>query len=392
MTLATSGFRGSRWCATCLLSALGLALLAILTVTAPADAATRTKVDDFASPTFVAAPQGDADRVFVTQRAGLIKLVLNDEKVEQPFLDIRGRVGAAGEGGLLSMAFAPDYETSRRFYVFYTSNGGTIRIDEFKRSEGSPNRAARKTGRLVIRIEHPGFTNHYGGQLQFGPGGLLYISTGDGGGSGDPRDNAQDKNSLLGKVLRVDPLPARDKGYSSPRSNPFFGVDGRNEIFAYGLRNPYRFSFDRMTGDLTIGDVGQDRREEIDFRSASAAPGPNFGWDCFEGSLTFQGGSSCLRGPSGHTEPVHELSQSDGYCSVIGGYVARHPSLGSLQGDYVYGDLCRSELRAVSLSPSGSSNDRGIGATVDTLVSFGEDGLGRLYAVSLNGAVYRISG
>ncbi len=291
------------------------------------------------------------------------------------------------------MAFAPAYERSGRFYVFYTTPGGSIRVDEFERKQGSPNQAARASGRHVVRIPHPTFTNHYGGQLQFGPDGHLYISTGDGGGSGDPRRNAQDKRSLLGKLLRIDPRPDRGDPYGSPRGNPFFGRKGRNEIFAYGLRNPYRFSFDRLAGDLTIGDVGQSRREEVDFRGAGARPGANFGWSCFEGSLPYAGrGSSCLRGQRGHAKPVHQLSHSGGFCSVIGGYVARHDSLGSLQGDYVYGDFCKAQLRAVRLRPGGSSNDRRIGVDVGALVSFGEDGLGRLYAVSLDGPVYRLSG
>jgi len=390
-TVTTSGFGGARTSAAAALTILALVLLGSPPA---ADAASLARIDDFASPTFVTAPDGDARRLFVTQRAGRIKLVLDGEKRREPFLDIRERVGTDGEGGLLSMAFAPDYETSRRFYVFYTTPGDAIRVDEFKRTVGSPNRASQTSGRHVIRIDHPGAaTNHYGGQLQFDPlsQNHLYISTGDGGST---PEKAQDKNSLLGKLLRINPLPSSGDPYSSPRSNPFVGVPGRNEIFAYGLRNPYRFSFDRLMGDLTIGDVGQSEREEVDFRSAGAAPGPNFGWDCFEGTRVHNGGTSCLRGPSGHTEPVHELShEPGGYCSIIGGYVARHASsLGSLQGDYVYGDLCRPELRAVHLTATGSTNDRSIGVEVNTLVSFGEDGLGRLYAVSLNGPVYRISG
>lgn len=385
-TVTTSGFGGTRASAAAALSMLALALLG----SAPqADAASRTKIDGFASPTFVAAPDGEERRLFVTQRAGRIKLVLDGQKREEPFLDITGRVDTAGEGGLLSMAFAPGYEATGRFYVFYTTNDGNIRVDEFKRSEGSANRAARTSGRHVIQIRHPNFSNHNGGQLQFGSGNRLFISVGDGGGT---PDKAQDKFSLLGKVLRIDPRPEGGNPYSSPSGNPFVGRKGRNEIFAYGLRNPYRFSFDRLAGDLIIGDVGQSDREEVDFLSAPVSPGANFGWDCFEGTLNHDGGTSCLRGPSGHTEPVHELSHNDGYRSIIGGYVARHSSMGSLQGEYIYGDLAVAELRAVHLTAGGSTNDRGIGVNVNTLVSFGEDGLGRLYAVSLNGPVYRISG
>jgi hypothetical protein len=384
---AAAGCSGGRYAyAACLFSAL-TALVALIVLPDRAEAASRTKVGDFASPTYVTAPHGDTRRVFVTQRGGRIRLLLDGEEQSRDFLDIRASVGTAGEGGLISMAFAPDYGTSGTFYVFYTTPGGHIRVDEFLRSENSPNRASPISGRHVIRIRHR-FSDHYGGQLQFGADGNLYISTGDGA----PPENGQDEHSLLGKLLRIDPRPAGGESYASPPSNPFVGREGRNEIFAYGLRNPFRFSFDRVSGDLTLGDVGQARREEINFRNAAASPGANFGWACFEGSLSYQGGSTCLRGPSGHTAPVHELSHSGGYCSIIGGYVARHDSMGPLEGDYVYGDFCQNELRAVSLTAGGSSNDRGIGVGVDTLVSFGEDGRGRLYAVSLGGPVYRLSG
>jgi hypothetical protein len=368
-------------------------LLALLALADPAEAASRTKVGDFASPIHVTAPEGDTRRVFVVQRGGRIKLLLDGEERNESFLNINDIVGTAGEGGLLSMAFAPDYATSRKFYVFYTTPGGNIRVDEFERSESSPNLADPESGRHVIRIRHPNFTNHYGGQIQFGPDDSLYVSTGDGGGT---PEKAQDPDSLLGKVLRIDPLPAGDDAYTSPTDNPFVDAEGRDEIFAYGLRNPFRFSFDRLTGDLAVGDVGQTRREEVDFLPARAAtgaprPGANFGWDCFEGSLPYNGGSSCLRGPSGHTEPVRQLLHSNGYCSIIGGFVARHASMGGLRGDYVYGDFCQDELHAVHLTAGGSSNERRIGVAVSNLVSFGEDGRGRLYAVSLNGPVYRLS-
>lgn len=370
------------------LAALTLwAALALAPFVDTAGAASKTLVGKFQSPIYVTAPDGDP-RLFVVERGG--RIVIDGQT--SPFLDITDRVVVQGEGGLLSMAFAPDYAQSGLFYVFFTNRSGAIRIYEFRRNPDNPNDALESSARRVMRITHPTYQNHYGGQLQFGPGGALFVSTGDGGGGDDPNGNAQDKGSLLGKILRINPRPDGGDPYGVPRSNPFVGRSGRDEIFAYGLRNPYRFSFDRLTGDLTIGDVGQDRREEIDFRRAGARPGANFGWDCFEGTLVNEGGRSCLRGPSGHRKPVHEYRRIGSYCSVIGGYVARDASLGSLQGDYVYGDFCNDTLRAVRLTGDGSSDDRAINVDVQQLVSFGEDGSGRLYAVSLEGQVYRLSG
>jgi glucose/arabinose dehydrogenase len=344
----------------------------------------------FRSPTFLTAPPGDRHRRFVVERAGRIRVLVGRRKLRAPFLDIRGRVQTGGESGLLSMAFAPDYASSRRFYVYYTDDSGFIRVDRYRGAASSPNRALPSSRRLVIRQAHHNF-NHKGGQLQFGPDRMLYMGFGDGGGSGDPSRNAQDRGSLLGKLLGVDPRPGG--GYRVPRSNPFAGRSGRDEIYAYGLRNPYRFSFDRRKGHLTVGDVGQDAVEEIDFvrnrRGRGHAPrgGYNFGWSVFEGRRRFNGG----RAP-GHVPPVIQQTHDHGFCTIIGGYVIRDRGLGRrLYGRYVYGDYCRSGLRVARLGARRASGDRSLGVRVGQLVSFGEDARGRLYAISLSGSVYRIA-
>jgi glucose/arabinose dehydrogenase len=341
----------------------------------------------FESPTYVAAPRGDRRRRFVVQREGEIVVVRGSRR--STFLDISDRVSTGGESGLLSMAFARDYRSSGRFFVYYTDNEGFIQIDQFRRS-GDPDRADPGSRRSVMRVPHPRF-NHKGGQLQVGPDGMLYAGFGDGGGGGDPDENAQNLSRILGKLIRIDPRPGG--GYDIPSSNPFRGRGGaRGEIYAYGLRNPYRFSFDRRRGHLTVGDVGQDEVEEIDFvpgRSGGRAPagGYNFGWDVFEGRTSYEGG----RAP-GHVPPVIHLDQGDGgYCSVIGGYVIRDPSLRGTRfyGRYVYGDLCNPALRLAFLKQPRAPT-RPSGLSVSDLVSFGEDGRGRVYAVSLSGPVYRI--
>jgi glucose/arabinose dehydrogenase len=344
------------------------------------------KVADFESPTYLSSPQGD-DRQFVTERAGRIRVVRDGRVLEQPFLDISESVSTDGESGLLSMAFAPDYESSRRFYVYYVDKGGTIRVDGYRAAPDEPDRADPDSRTSVIRVNHTR-DNHKGGQLQFGPDGYLYAGFGDGGGQGDPDRNAQDLSQLLGKLIRIDPRP--EGGYDIPEDNPFRDRPGaRPEIFAYGLRNPWRFSFDRETGDLVIADVGQEEVEEVDFvasRGDGPAGGQNFGWSAFEGSRPFND----LSAP-GHLRPTLEKVRDDGYCSIIGGYVVRDESLGAAwDGRYVYGDLCEPELQRAELS-SGGSGTEGSGVAVAQLVSFGEDGRGRVYAISLNGPVYRLT-
>ena len=346
-------------------------------------------VGRFDSPLYVTAPPADRRRIFVVEQDGRIRIVRNGRKLSRPFLDLRSKVTAGGEQGLLSLAFAPDYRSSRRFYVNYTDEQGLQRVVEYRRAKSSADRALRGSARLVLKYDdlEP---NHNGGQLAFGPDRLLYIGTGDGGGGNDDhgeRGNAQNLANLLGKILRIDPRSSSGRRYSVPGDNPFVGRDGADEIYSYGLRNPWRFSFDRATGDLTIGDVGQNAREEINFASRDKAVGVNYGWRPFEGTRR-----NFDENAPGHVPPVLELSHGDGNCSVTGGYVVRDKTLPALAGRYVYGDFCKGQLRSAKLSPGTARDDRSLGLSiVKGLSSFGEDARGRVYVVSLEGAVYRLT-
>ncbi len=343
----------------------------------------------FDQPTYLTAPRGDRRR-FVVERPGRIRVVSGRRVLKTPFLDISSLVTTGGESGLLSMAFPKDYARSGRFYIYYTDSAGYPHIDQLRRSASNPNRADPASRRLVLRVPHHRF-NHKGGQLQIGPDGYLYAGFGDGGGGGDPDLNGQNRGRQLAKLIRISPRPGG--GYAVPRDNPFRGRAGAlPDIYAYGLRNPYRFSFDRRTGGLTIGDVGQDAVEEIDYvpnsRGRGHAPrgGYNFGWSVFEGNSRYRQGSAAHARP-----PALTHSHSDGYCSITGGYVIRDRALGSaLYGKYVYGDYCHGGLRVAALRPRGARS-RALGSTVKSLVSFGEDGSGRVYAVSLDGPVYRLA-
>jgi glucose/arabinose dehydrogenase len=344
------------------------------------------RLGNFEAPTYLTAPRGDSRR-FVVERDGRIVVVKGRRKLGTPFLDISDRVTTGGESGLLSMAFAPDYRSSGLFYVYYTDQQGFIQIDQFSRSS-NPDRADPGSRRSVMRVPHHRF-NHKGGQLQFGSDGMLYAGFGDGGSGGDPDENAQNLSRPLGKLIRIDPRPGG--GYSIPASNPFARRSGaRGEIYAYGLRNPFRFSFDRRTGALVVGDVGQDQAEEIDYVPGRNGRPPRggyiFGWDTFEGYNRYESG----RAP-GHVRPVIVETHDNGWCSIIGGYVIRDRSLRGSRyaGRYIYGDYCNSGLRLASLKRPRAST-RGTGLNVSDLVSFGEDGHGRVYAVSMNGPVYRI--
>jgi hypothetical protein len=363
----------------------------VLAMPAPAGAQSGVvgleRVERFASPVYVTAPQGSIRRLFVVEQSGRIRVVQDGRKIALPFLDISGSVLSGGERGLLSMAFAPNYATSRLFYVYYTDRQGDLRVEEFRRSARNPNRATHAGRRVVLDIPHRQFGNHNGGQLQFGPDRLLYVGTGDGGASYDPPDNAQNLGSPLGKILRIDPRPAGSLRYRVPPDNPFVRRAGaRPEVYAYGLRNPFRFSFDRATGALTVADVGQNAVEEVNF-TARGRKGMNFGWDSYEGR-TLVGGEPAL---AGHVRPVLERFHSSGDCSITGGYVVRNPSLAPLLGRYVHGDFCTGELRSAVLASPDARDRRSLGQDVAQLSSFGEDARGCIYAASLGGAVFRLT-
>jgi glucose/arabinose dehydrogenase len=345
------------------------------------------RVGSFEQPIGVTGAPGDASRVFVVQRAGQIVVLHDGHTQAPPFLDISRSVYTQGgdEEGLLGLAFAPDYAHSGRFYVDFTVQGGDIEIVQYRRSAANANVADPASARLVLRIAHHEFSNHNGGQMAFGPEGDLYVGVGDGGSEGDPHDIGQSTDTLLGKILRIAPSAAG--GYTIPSGNPFAGQAGkRPEIWAYGLRNPWRFSFDRATGDMIVGDVGQDQQEEIDFIAAHTGAGANYGWSVWEGTRRNKPG----RAP-GAVSPTLTVSHDSGYCAIIGGYVVRDRTLGSLYGRYLFGDFCRAQIESVKLRQGHASGLHATGLQVSALSSMGQDASGQIYLTSLSGPVYRIA-
>jgi glucose/arabinose dehydrogenase len=347
------------------------------------------KIGNFQAPMYVDSAPGFKRLLFVVERAGTIAVMRGQHKLGHRFLDIGDRVSTAGEGGLYSVAFPANYRKSRRFYVSYANVDGKIEIDEFKRRRYSSTRARASSRRRVLVIPHPGEQNHYGGQIQFGPGGHLYISTGDGGGKDDVHDNARRLSKLLGKLLRIDPRKHGRHRYRSPAGNPYVGRPGRNEIYAYGLRNPWHFSFDRATGDIAIGDVGQTAVEEVDFETRTGAKGANFGWPEYEGNQVHD---PSRPGPDPAEPPVFTYSHSTCTfgCAVTGGYVVRDPNLASLAGRYLYADFYVGDIHSFIPGMGGPTDDQDSGLHVPQLSSFGEGFRGRIYVSSLQGPVYRL--
>jgi hypothetical protein len=369
-----------------------LAVLLAAAALAPESAAALSlqPVGNFASPVYVTSDPNSANRLFVVEQDGRIQLRQAGTTTE--FLDIddevlsAGEPGAGGEQGLFSVAFPPDHGTTGHLYVFYTGNdSGNLHVDEFDAGE-TPIEGTR---REVLTIPHIGSAqNHNGGQLQFGPGGYLYASTGDGGTGGA---NAQDLSSLLGKVLRIDPAQSGADPYTVPAGNPFLGAPGEDEIWSTGLRNPWRFSFDRASRALTVADVGQGSWEEVDFEptSVGGGRGDNFGWSCREGGHVFA--ASCgSAGP--FTDPAFEYANDGGTCAITGGYVVRDPALGDLYGRYVYADLCGGEIRSMCPALPTATRDRSEGLDVAFPTSFGQDAAGRIYVASGAGPVSRLTG
>jgi glucose/arabinose dehydrogenase len=345
------------------------------------------RVASFREPVYLTGAPGDPRRVYVVQRTGQIMMLLNGRPQARPFLDIGRSVYSQGneEQGLLGLAFPADYRRTGLFYVYYTIANNDIKIVRYKRSARNANLADAASARVVLTIDHHKNSNHDGGQLAFGPDGHLYIGVGDGGSEDDPDDNGQNTDTLLAKILRID--PSSGGGYTTPGANPFVGQPHkRAEIWAYGLRNPWRFSFDRATGDMIVADVGQDRQEEIDFIPARTGAGANYGWSVWEGDRRNKSGDAPRAVP-----PALVAQHSDGYCAIIGGYVVRDRSLPSLYGRYLFGDNCREEIQSVKLSRGGATGLRATGLSLSRTSSLGEDTHGRIYVLSLSGPVYRIA-
>jgi glucose/arabinose dehydrogenase len=348
-------------------------------------------------PIYVAAAPADVTRLFVLQHDGAIRLIRNGELLERPFLDLTPRVQTGGFRGLLSMAFAPDYERSRRFYVFFTDRFDRSRVEEYRRSRGNPNVARPSSRRTLLKFRLPDIPEtdspHLGGQVEMGPDGLLYISTGDGSrGFKDSRLTraAHNRRSLLGKLLRIDPVDSRRR-YRIPRSNPYAGrTPGRGEIFARGLRNPWRFSFDAST--IALADDGEDRLEEINLLSIGRARGADFGWPAFEGSrrLSDDARRRDMTPPAFEYPHRSDTFYGDGCTGgVIGGYVVRDPTVPSLDGRYLYGDYCFQELRSFDpRDPEGT--DRLELKDTSFPFSLGRDARGHVYVVLQDARVARI--
>jgi hypothetical protein len=371
-------------------------LLAVSLAPATARAAlTLTQVGTYESPVYVTSDPTNANRLFVVERAGRIRLTQRGSTTT--FLNLTSVVLSGGERGLLSMAFSPDFATTGHFYVIYTRNApiddprrGDLQLREFT---AAGDHVVPGSGRHVLTIEHSQHQNHNGGQLQFGPDGYLYVSTGDGGGAGDPLENAQNTGSLLGKILRIDPRQNGSASYSVPADNPFVGTAGADEVWSYGLRNPWRFSFDRESGALVIADVGQASWEEVDYEppAAGGGRGDNFGWDCREGRHDFEFDAGCLG--QAFTEPVFEYSSGPDNppnCSITGGYIVRDGRLGRLYGRYLYADFCAGVLLSLRLGLPDASRSRSERVSVPQPSSFGEDAGRRIYVASLSGPVYRL--
>jgi glucose/arabinose dehydrogenase len=336
--------------------------------------ALRLFMDGLVQPVFLTAPDGDS-RQFIVERPGRIRIVANGVLLPTPFLDIGNRVNNTGERGMLSMAFDPQYATNGILYVYYTDLTSALVVERINSTPGS--NVAGGSGGIVISIPHGGI-DHHGGLIAFGPDGMLYLAPGDGGCCGDPNNNAQNLNVLLGKMLRID---VRQLPYTIPAGNPFVGgVGGRAEIWAYGFRNPWRFAFDAPTNALYIGDVGNDAREEVDVSPATEA-GLNYGWRLMEGTACFNPSTACASGRT-LVAPVVDYPHSDG-CSVIGGYVYRGALLPELTGYYLFADFCGGWLRSMKVTGRSAAELRTWpGISLPQVNSFGRDGAGELYMIS----------
>lgn len=368
-----------------------LALLLALVVAVPALSAQPALelapvYQGLSQPLYLTHAGDGSGRVFIVQQRGRILVGRDGQLLPTPFLDLDGQLSGDSEQGLLGLAFAPDYASSGRFYVYYTRPDGTAELARYRVSN-QPDRADASSRQVLLSIPQP-FANHNGGWIGFGPDGYLYIASGDGGSANDPQNHGQRLDSLLGKLLRLD---VSGNAAALPPDNPFLGQQGRRgEIWAYGLRNPWRASFDRATGDLWIADVGQQGREEVNFQPAGSAGGANYGWRTLEGSQCLQPGCSS----AGTVLPVTEYGRALG-CSITGGYVYRGSRYPALAGTYVFGDFCSGRIFGLRRTAQGSSAEAFVREELDAtgmpIASFGEDEAGNLYVVSYSGTVYAVA-
>jgi glucose/arabinose dehydrogenase len=365
----------------------------VVTSSAPARAATPggvklKRIAAIGATTAMAARPGD-DTLYVTEQVGRVRAIRGGRLVKAPVLDLSAAIASGGERGLLGIAFSPD---GKKMYVDYTDTDGDTHVDELTMKGRAPDPATRRN---LLEVDQPQ-PNHNGGQLAFGPDGDLYIALGDGGaaddeGPGHARGgNGQSLDTLLGKILRIDPTPSADAPYTVPADNPFVGRDdARPEIWAYGLRNPWRFSFDAQTGDLWIGDVGQNAWEEIDWVPATngrdAGEGENFGWNRLEGTHAHRGTA-----PPGAIPPVFEQSHDDGACSITGGFRYRGAAVPALAGRYVFTDFCDGQLRALVANHDGTASPRSLGLELSTVSSFGQDNRRELYVLSQAEGIFKL--
>jgi len=356
-----------------------------------------TIASGLSSPDFVTNAGDGSGRLFVVEQTGRVRIIAGGNLLATPFIDLTGAVATGGEQGLLGLAFHPSYASNGKFYVDFVTRAGDTAINEYRVSS-DPNVANRASGRRILTIHQP-YANHNGGDIAFGPDGYLYIGMGDGGSAGDPGNRAQNLGSLLGKMLRIDINgTSRSRQYRIPASNPFVGKAGLDEIWSRGLRNPWRWSFDRLTGDLWIGDVGQNRYEEIDrstvTQKASRGRGVNYGWRTMEGRACYSPSRGC--NTSGKILPLTTYSHAAGDCAVVGGYVYRGSAQASIVGRYLFADYCSGRIWSMSRSvpsPTNIALRAPFSLFLDTalnITSFGQGQDGELYVTDSGGGVRHI--
>ncbi len=386
--------RAFRHGAALLMAGALLTSTAVSSLAAPADA--RIRLDLYASglskPVFVTSANDGTGRLFIVEQTGKIRIFKSRAIYSTAFLSIGSQVSKGSEQGLLGLAFHPGFRTNHKLYVNFTDLNGDTVIREYKVSSTNPNVVSTSTARTILKITQP-YDNHNGGTIAFGPDGYLYIGMGDGGSGGDPGNRAQNKDSLLGKMLRINVnATTSTTNYTTPTSNPYYGVAGRNEIWQMGLRNPWKWSFDRANGNLWIGDVGQGLYEEIDRgtrTSSGAARGANWGWRVLEGFHCYNPSTGCDK--TGKWMPVLEYDHANGRCSVTGGYVYRGTQVPALVGGYVFADYCSGEIFVMNATATSPATKTLLLDTDFTISSFGEGSTGNLYVLDhAGGKLYAI--